>query len=198
MAFDGNPYPVGTLCYPYPSHPGAPVHDEPMASALSNAYFADRHNSRRIVQQAYPHNYSAAQLTNYVFQQTTWVRIAEGYARVPSLSTHLRASVGYWALPFAPAKVYHRIIATDGTLTATGNTFERGAVPHVTRQDVRNDRPFAELIEIEVSLSGIDLTQVCRAYVQAYCVSLKATDQTYSEAAPYRPQFINVYSEVRG
>ena len=212
MAFDGIQHPAAELRYPYAYHPGAPATDDSIASALEAAYYCGRNNSVRLIEQVYPYNFrspATAILNGGIVALTTnYIRIAEGYARAPLLSTHLRAFITFAAMPNLEGRAQHSMTATDGSTTVAGQVFER-SIATVDSALVRNtnnngqrwgpfvaDQPFASTTttEVEVAISTLTLTSVLKIYVEGRALE----GLTFGTACEYKPLHIMIFAEVRG
>lgn len=199
MSFDGENWRDGEWVYPPSYHPGAPAVPHIMGSSLATAYYHARYGARLVMSQSYGANLVSAGrragVGAWQISQNIYVRIAECYSHVPAEFTHLVAIVGFVCQPLEATKAKHRIVAYDGSTTATGDE----AKIDVDRTyvwapdwDLAADEKHRNAILVatcEVPLATLTLGGAINIYVEGFV----ATATTH----PYRPMHVCVFAEVR-
>lgn len=206
MAFDGVGYLDAPPIYPAAYHPGSPLTGPALGRALRIAYLYAHHHGRMIIDQPYP--LAMREASTYQartrFAETSYVRIAEGYRTIPAEVTHLVAEALFAADDAYQLVVYHRIVVTDGSNTDTGSAVET-QVPIQARERAQAGDPwygpygprYRHRARCEVELDTVTTGAVRQVYVEAYGVRVYGTTPTVLGAAPYQPQHVGVWTEIR-
>lgn len=163
MPFDGVTWDSPHLGSAYAALPGAPLTAEGIACALVSGHYAARRNGRLWMQQAYERQERGSQMGTSPLWIDSSSSVLVGGARgwIDTTWTHATAIISLATVSSVESTYGLRVVATDGTTTATGTVstrtggngaqFARGAAREAGR-----DIPTIQ-IEAEVSLSTLTL-----------------------------------------
>lgn len=205
MPFDGVEWSQPVFIPPYAYHAHAPLTAEVLSAGFINAYVAARRNGRRVHEQVAP--FFGRSSTEGDFPQwhtaTSLVPVADGYAWAQADWTHARAFVVYRAITVVDAIAYHRLVATDGSNTATGTTTEQAIATNgqlFGSPQTGHVGPTAETAGnvngglfgswAEVALETLTLDQTIHLQLEGYAGVLGS--------GYYRFQWASIYLEARG
>lgn len=189
MPFDGVTWDSPHLGAVYAALPGAPLTAEAVACALVTGHYAARHNGRLWMQQAYESQERGSQIgvSSLWIDSVSDVLVGGARGWVDTTWTHAVAVMTIATVSDVGSRYGLRVVATDGTTTATGTTSEIEGV------DTESNDTAADIVTLqllaEVSLATLTLGARCRITAE---LSVPTAD------AYALPRWLGIYLESRG
>lgn len=189
MPFDGVTWDSPHLGSVYAALPGAPLTAEAIACALVSGHYAARHNGRLWMQQAYESQDRGSQMGASALWIDSVSDVLVGGARgwVDTTWTHAVAVMTIATVSDVGSTYGLRVVATDGTTTATGTTSETEGVEFEVAEATA-EMPTLQLVA-EVSFATLTLGARCR-------ITAELSVPTANGYA--LPRWLGIYLESRG
>lgn len=182
------------------AHPGATLTSEALVAALVSGYYAGRRVGRLFGCQTFERlERSAADGDGAWFSSLTPLTVGGARGWIDGTWTHAVAYVVAEVVVSVDVLAQLRVVATDGTTTATGTTVERAVAANadadlrtgaIVSRGVNYDESLVAM-SAEVSLATLTLSARCRVTAEGHAASLLS-------GGYYRPRFVALFLECRG
>lgn len=194
MPFDGVTWDSPHLGSVYAALPGAPLTAEAIACALVSGHYAARRNGRLWMQQAYERQERGSQTgaSSLWIDSSTPVLVGGARGWIDTTWTHATAIISIGTVSSVETTYGLRVVATDGTTTATGTTVERtGTSGAQYARGAIGDAGDIPAIQIVAEVSLSTLTLGARGRITA--------ELSVPSADGYAlPLWLAIYLECRG
>ncbi len=196
MPFDGVTWDSPHLGAAYAALPGAPLTAEAVACALVTGHYAARRNGRLWMQQAYERQERGSQTGTSALWIDSSTSVVVGGARgwIDTTWTHAVAYLTIATVSQVDTTYGLRVVATDGTTTATGTVSTRtgtGGGGQYARGLLGDRGPDVPTLDLVAEVSLATLTLGARGRITAE-LSIPSAD---GYALPY---WLAIYLECRG